>query len=524
MKDVDAASDAVMNLQEAARFVRVSEKTLAEMAREGRIPSQKVGREWRFLITAIRAWLAGGGWQAAPASSSKQGLLFDDIWTDSPSAVKEKAGFRDTAFTRNRAEPLHRWVPWVAGFSAPFVAQILDTYCVGKPGSFTVLDPFCGVGTTLVEACKKGCNAIGYEINPYAALATQTKLTAAAGDVDRLYESIDGFHDFMEAPVANRRTSPRSKPPPGFRSKKAFFPPKIERQVLFVQDFTADLKDAWTRDAFRVALGAVMVGFSNYSYEPSLSTRTAAGKPDLDDADVAGITGAKIAQIAEDTDWLQRHLAQLGRAPHGEVRTNSFLTEADLVREASVDLIVTSPPYLNNYHYVRNTRPHLFWLGFVEHPAALRELEQSSFGQFWQTVRSGPNVALDMDYRELKRVVERVRAANGQGKTYGGRGWANYAATYFNDCARFCEASGRLMKRGGTAIVVIGNSILQGIEMKTDEFFAGIAKRHGFRLRGLHRVRKKRTGSSIVNSSVRVGQTRKPTELYETAVELQFMG
>ena len=77
------------------------------------------------------------------------------------------------------------------------------------------------------------------------------------------------------------------------------------------------------------------------------------------------------------------------------------------------------------------------------------------------------------------------------------------------------------MKPGWAAVVVIGNNILQGIEFKTDAYFAEIAQSCGFELVEMHPVRKKRTGSSIVNSSVRAGKTKKRVELYEVAVELR---
>ena len=48
-----------------------------------------------------------------------------------------------------------------------------------------------------------------------------------------------------------------------------------------------------------------------------------------------------------------------------------------------MDLVVTSPPYLNNYHYNRNTRPQLYWLGLVESTRELKEIEQRNFGKFW---------------------------------------------------------------------------------------------------------------------------------------------
>jgi len=50
---------AVMNVAEAARYIRVSQKAVRDMARDGRMPAQKVGREWRFLKAALDDWLAG---------------------------------------------------------------------------------------------------------------------------------------------------------------------------------------------------------------------------------------------------------------------------------------------------------------------------------------------------------------------------------------------------------------------------------------------------------------------------------
>ena len=72
-------------------------------------------------------------------------------------------------------------------------------------------------------------------------------------------------------------------------------------------------------------------------------------------------------------------------------------------------------------------------------------------------------------------------------------------------CDRFCAVTKRIMKPSGSVVVVIGNNILQGVEIKTDVFFSRIAEQHGFKVVNLHRVRKKRTGSSIINSSVRSG-------------------
>jgi excisionase family DNA binding protein len=49
----------VLTTQEAALYIKVTEKTVRELAREGKIPAQKVGREWRFLKSALDKWLEG---------------------------------------------------------------------------------------------------------------------------------------------------------------------------------------------------------------------------------------------------------------------------------------------------------------------------------------------------------------------------------------------------------------------------------------------------------------------------------
>jgi len=484
----------VMTLHEAAEFVRVSAKTLRELARGSRVPGQKVGREWRFLRSALENWLAGREpAQAVGEPQVQYGFSFLDQRPPAPKDAADRAGFGDTAFTKNRAQPLHRWVPWIAGFSASFVGGVLEAASDRDPAEVTVLDPFVGV-------------------------VCHTKVHCPTYDLKALERAIRGFRDSM---ARRARSQPHAQPPPEFRSRAPFFSPKVERKVLHVLDFIARQQAPWLRDVFRVALGAVMVGVSNYSYEPSLGRRKSAGKDDILDADVAGIIAAKLDDMLNDMAQVQLRMASLGHTPQIEVFTDSFLTRHDQVTARSVDFLITSPPYLNNYHYVRNTRPHLFWLGLVEKRAELKAMEHESFGKFWQTVRAGPRIDLTFDCGDLAERLDHLRTLRKEKGVYGGSGWANYAAAYFNDCLAFCRAAWGLMKPGGTAVVVIGNNILQGVEFKTDEYFARIAESCGFEVVELHRVRKKRTGSSIVNSSVRRGKLKKRVELYETAVELK---
>ena len=433
-----------------------------------------------------------------------------------PGQATERGAFRDPAFMANRAAPVHRWVPWIAGFSRQFVQDALDRHLAG-PG--VVLDPFAGVGTTLVEADLAGHAAVGFEINPYAAFAARAKLGAHRLAPDGLRASVAAFEAFMTESARTGRT-PEASPPAAFRTRAPFYSPAVEHRVLLAFDFMAG-QEAWVRDLFRLAFAATMVGYSNYSYEPSLGRKASVGRADVDDDYVAGAIAGKLRQMADDAAWY-RDTRTAPEREDGRVLERSFLESHAEVAEGSVDLLVTSPPYLNNYHYNRNTRPHLYWLGFCSSPGDLKRLEALNVGTYWQNARSQEFIDLDpaIGDAEIKTTLEEVRRRNPDRGVYGGKGWANYAARYFNDCARFLDGAAWCLRPGATALVVIGNSILQGVPVPTDRFLARIAASRGFKLAGIHVPREARVGSSILNSSVRAGQTDAKS-LYESIVELR---
>src|SRR5207248_8961477 len=127
-------------------------------------------------------------------------------------------GFKDPAFASNKTLPLHRWVPWIAGFSSAFVRDAIEQHLTSKG---VVLDPFCGVGTTLVEGLNLGHDVIGFEINPYAALASEVKANFRSIDITQLQELTFRFSDFYAKNVATLYEL-RSVPPPGFKTRAPF--------------------------------------------------------------------------------------------------------------------------------------------------------------------------------------------------------------------------------------------------------------------------------------------------------------
>lgn len=450
-------------------------------------------------------------------------LTFSPMQTTLSGVSAPPNGLRDSSFTKNKTRPLHRWVPWIAGFSADFVDDTIHTYLPEADSSSVIMDPFAGVGTTLVQAHLAGLNTVGFEINPYAALATELKVKASVLPRAELRVELARFERYS-AKVDSEAFSrdPKSTPPSGFTGRTRLFSPKIERKVLYVQDFINGIENDDVRHLFRLALGSVMVSFSNYSYEPSLTRRVAVGKAEYPDYAVGCTVAGKVALMLDDIEQAQEHMALLGIKPESSVYPQSIFSAAECEpRRDFVDLLITSPPYLNNYHYPRNTRPQMHWLGFANGTGYKGARENESFGKFWQTVRDSEPIPLKFDMPELARIVVSVRRRNTEKGCYGGPGWANYIATYFNDTYRFCKTIYPLMKPNAACVIVLGNSIIQGIEVKTDQFFGNIGELAGFEFERTHVLRNKRTGSSIIQSSVRVEEAKAKTVLYESAIVLR---
>lgn len=459
------------------------------------------------------------------------------LWARYDSGEPSKADLRDAAAMENKSQPVHRWVPWIAGFSAQFVEDAIDSYLPpSRRDGALVLDPFAGVATTLIEAVKRGCDIVGYDINPFAVLAARAKVNSVDVPADAFRCEVDAFRSAMmrfEQQVDHRYAADGAEgvaditaglslaAPSRFRSRIPFFSPPIQAKFLYALVRTTSLLEP-DRSLFRAALGATMVSFSNYSYEPSLSSRPGAGKPTIENAAVGAIVCRKLDEMLEDIEFIQDAYGAAWRATERAVHHASYFN-AELPPQ-SVSLLVTSPPYMNNYHYVRNTRPQLHWLDLLDKSDQLRALEEGNFGKFWQTVRQGERVDLAFDFPELASAIDHVRTLNPHKGYYGGQGWANYVATYFNDTARFVRLIKHHLRPDAHAVIVVGNSIIQGVEFKVDHLLAQMAERQGMSVDNIHIVRTKRVGNSIIGSSVRNVESngkKANAQLYDAAVVLR---
>jgi hypothetical protein len=444
---------------------------------------------------------------------------------DLPHTMQQRTAsvaFEQASSASNKALSIHRWANWIAGFSGDFAQGAIKQYLPSPKRKTLVLDPFAGVGTTLVEAYRQNIDCVGFEINPFAALVSRVKLQAVDFDVLNLQMVIDDYRRNMRELELNKsmpRQTPHSIAPPGFRSRIPFFSKTIETKVLYTLDYIQALQQP-LQSIFRVALGSVLVGFSNYTYEPSLGSRPGAGKPLIDSAPVGEIVSEKLEQMVEDIALLQQEMRGRSYRSSRTVYCSTYFESDKYIEPGSVDLVVTSPPYMNNYHYVRNTRPQLYWSALATSNTDLKLLEEANFGKFWQTVRGRKEIPLDFAMPDLEQQIKEIRQKNNDRGVYGGGGWANYVSVYMNDIHRFAGLLARQLRpQTGIAVVVLGNSVIQGNPMPVERYMAQVAEIHGLGTQRIDILRS-RVGSSIVNSGTRLTGEKK-YELYDFAVVLR---
>src|SRR5579883_1785325 len=242
----------------------------------------------------------------------------------------------------NRLRPsdrrVHDWYRFVLAFPPHLVRTYLERFGVAR--GQLVLDPFCGTGTTLVECRKRGIASAGVERNPIAALASAAKLNWSV-DPRALVAHARAVATAAAAELAAGPGGPerqlRALPAPAAALLlKGSISPRPLHQVLV-------LRDALERHA----LAHVIVHeASNLRFGPEVGVG-----PPRADAAVVDAWMRKVRAIAADL----RHLADRAAIPATVYRADAREL-ARLLAPASVDAVITSPPYPNEKDYTRTTR------------------------------------------------------------------------------------------------------------------------------------------------------------------------
>jgi SAM-dependent methyltransferase len=342
---------------------------------------------------------------------------------------------RYMTFELSKEKPVHNWFWYKEGFAPELVRWAIDDYRE-RAGSLptALLDPFCGVGTSLLSAKEAHLQSAGVDASPLAVFVSKAKTQDyEAGELEACLAFLNKRLVPVEADWQFELFSPR-----------AAFPKRNHGEILSIR-YAIEQEEGRVRDLLLLALLSIL---------PQASII-------LKDGGVLKIMKDKRALPAREI--FKRKVKRMVR----ELQPGSivghvpqvFLGDAralDIPGE-ELDMVVTSPPYLNNIDYSKIYGLELSLLHMSKSDAESMRM---------RAIRSfiGKQMAVTEMPPEVGEIGDRIPIIG----------------TYFKDMEGAIGEMFRVLKPGGVAYVNVSNSVIHETHVIVDEVFAQMAMRIGF--------------------------------------------
>jgi hypothetical protein len=374
-----------------------------------------------------------------------------------------------STFSDNLSLPVHRWFKYSAGFSALWVREVIGAADRNR----RVLDPFAGSGTVLVESEQCGAESIGIESHPFVVRIAKAKLLwrSSAEEFGRHSKGI-------LARAARHRGKTDCYAP---LIQKCYPPEAIGRLNALHQSWLEAIDGTPASELCWLALASVLrpcspAGTANWQY--ILPKKTKARVLDAFDA-----FGSKAKQMKDD----MRRMQNASPGPISQVFADDA-RQLTSVPDGWANLVITSPPYPNNFDYADATRLEMSFFGDINGWSDLQESVRKYLIRSC-TQHVSPIVAETgaiLARAELKPIREEIvpiclkleheRLSHGGKKNY-----HTMIAAYFSDMAKTWIALRRVVARGGRTVFVIGDSAPYGIHVPVERWLGQLAVAAGFR-------------------------------------------
>ncbi len=393
----------------------------------------------------------------------------------------------------NRVYPqdraVHDWYRFVLSYPPHLVRRYLRQFCAVD--RHTVLDPFCGTGTTLVESKKLGIPSIGLEANPMAQFATLVKLDWSPGPGGLLEHGCEVAKAALaELELEGLEDNPiffSGQPdPPGLRSlppessqlllADSISPLPLHKTLVLLDCLKRNCEPRYERHELLALAKALVFSISNLHFGPEVGV----GPPKSDSPVVASWL-RELRAMADDL----RDVWTLNSTPATVHRADSRRI-LDVLEPGSVDVVITSPPYPNEKDYTRTTRLESVLLGFITSKADLTELKRSLVRSNTRGVYKGDNddrwvsehpaIQLVADAIESRRLE--LEKTSGFERLY-----SKVTKLYFGGMARHLADLRKALRPGARLAYVVGDqaSYLR-IMIRTGQLLAEIAQSLGYEL------------------------------------------
>lgn len=372
------------------------------------------------------------------------------------------------SFAGNRAEPVHRWFPYKEGFSRGLVEHLLERFDL--PQGATLLDPFCGVGTTPLVARLRGLHGVGIDLLPLAVFVARVKLrTRYDLPMGRLRQAVEA----LALPPA---TGPRSRFADIPLVRKAF-DKGTARSILLLRDAIQATDHPKVRDFLTLALLATLEELSQ-TRKDGLCVRLHPRRQSLAACDAVQQRARGMLADLQAQDVIR---GQLGR---GRIRRAD--ARALPLPDDSVHGVITSPPYLNRYDYARIYSLELA-LEFLDSFEELRDLRHQLLRGHIEARPAGSRRACRGAVQEVLQALEGRRLNNPN--------IPRMIHAYFEDMYQVVAELSRVCRRGSRVGLLVGNVCFGGEVIPVDLILGEMAERAGFQVESIEVTRTKGNAS-----------------------------
>lgn len=396
----------------------------------------------------------------------------------------------------------HGWLRLTPAYSVRLVRE----HMAALPAGAVVTDPFSGSGTTALAAAEHGCLGQAADVNPFLVWLGNAKvrgydpaLLAGAGrEIPRLVE-----RSAKLLPDADGLWMPR------LHNIERWWPPGPLTALRALRKALDECcLPGPATDLLGIAFCRTLIAVSNAAFNHQSMSFTvppggpAPGAPPPGATPASGEALAVLTRFAAEARLIA---GSAGRPLPGSgviVRADSRAAGDGPLRPC--DLLLTSPPYVNRMSYIRELRPYMYWLRFLDTASDAGELDWQAIGGTWGIATSRLGDWSPGAEAELPVAAE-LRAVRGLIEKDGGRNGAllsSYVAKYFYDMSRHFRSAFRVVRGGGRVVYIIGNSTFYGHVVPAQDWYATMLRAAGFRDVTVTAIRKRNSNKALYEYQV----------------------
>ena len=333
--------------------------------------------------------------------------------------------------------------------------RLLKEY--GTEGGW-LLDPYCGTGTSLVEASLFGMHSTGCDINPLVRLIATAKSTPVC--LSALDETLSTFNKYIFQ-IEYQDSNLPDAPIPNIPNLTYWFSEEVIKTLAHLRAVINDIKDEALQNFILVAFSETVREVSYTRNGEFKLYRMPTNKLKDFNPDVLGIFRKKL------------HRNRQGLASYLEKRKNvkASVSTANTVQgelptprpPEGYDIVITSPPYGDSQTtvaYGQFSRLAAEWIGL---PNA-RKVDKIAMGgiRSKETLTGFP----------VSSAVEKIRVIDEKR--------AKEVSAFYIDLERSISSIVKICSSHATICYVVGNRCVKGVILPTDEFVVETFRQHGF--------------------------------------------